>query len=47
MTCFFMDRFESRMNPGFLAESENGILRETGVTESGRETVEGFEEDEK
>ena len=47
MTCFFMDRFESRMNPGFLEESENGILRETGVIESGRETVESFEEDEK
>ena len=36
MTCFFMDRFESRMNPRFLAESEKGMLREPRVTESGR-----------
>ena len=42
-----MDRFESRMTPRFLAESEKGMLREPRVTESGRETVEGFKEDKK
>ena len=41
-----MDSFESRMNPRFLVESEKGMLREPRVTESGRETVEGFKEDE-
>ena len=46
MTCFFMDSFESRMNPRFLAESEKGMLREPKIIESGRETV-GFKEDEK
>ena len=40
-----MDRFESRMTPRLLAESEKGVLPR--VTESGRETVEGFKEDEK
>ena len=40
-----MDRFESRMTPRLLAESEKGMLPR--VTESGRETVEGFKEDEK
>ena len=47
MTCFFVDSLESRMNPRFLAESEKGILWEPRVIESGRETVEGFKEDEK
>ena len=47
MTCFFMDSFESRMNPRFLAESEKGMLREPRVIESGRGTVKGFKEDEK
>ena len=47
MTCFFMDSFESRMNPRFLAESEKGMLCEPRVIESGKETVEGFTEDEK
>ena len=47
MTCFFMDRFESRMNPRFLEESEKGMLREPRVIESGREPVECFKEDEK
>ena len=42
-----MDSFESRMNPRFLVESEKWMLREPRVTESGRETVEGFKEDEK
>ena len=42
-----MDSFESRMNPRFLAESEKGMLWEPRVIESGRETVEGFKEDEK
>ena len=41
-----MDRFESRMTPRFLAESEKGILWEPRVIESGRETVEGLKEDE-
>ena len=45
MTCFFMDRFESRMTPRFLAESEKGMLWEPRVIESGRETVEGIKED--
>ena len=45
MTCFFVDSFESRMNPRFLAESEKG--REPRVTKSERGTVEGFKEDEK
>ena len=35
------------MDPRFLAESEKGMLWEPRVTESGRETVEGFKEDEK
>ena len=35
MTCFFMDRFGSRMTPRFLAESEQGMLWEPRVTESG------------
>ena len=47
MTCFFMDSFESRTNPRFLAESQKGMLREPKITESGRETVEGFKKDEK
>ena len=47
MTCFFMDSFESRMNPRFLEESEKGMFREPRVIESGRGTVEGFKEDEK
>ena len=47
MTCFFMDSFESRMNPWFLAESEKGMLREPRLIESGRGTVEGLKEDEK
>ena len=42
MTCFFVDSFESRMNPRFLAESEKGMLREPRVIESGRETGDGF-----
>ena len=42
-----MDRFESRMNTRFLAESEKGMLREPKIIESGRETVGGFKEDEK
>ena len=42
-----MDSFESRMNPRFLAESEKGMLWEPRVIESGRETVEGFKEDER
>ena len=42
-----MDSFESRMNPRFLAESEKRMLWEPRVIESGRETVEGFQEDEK
>ena len=42
-----MDSFESRTNPWFLAESEKGMLREPKIIESGRETVEGFKEDEK
>ena len=41
-----MDRFESRMTPRFLAESEKGMLWEPRVIESGRETVEGLKEDE-
>jgi len=41
-----MDSFESRMNPRFLAESEKRMLWEPRVIESGRETVEGFQEDE-
>ena len=42
-----MDGFESRMNPRFLVESEKGMLWEPRVIEWGRETVEGFKEDEK
>ena len=42
-----MDRSESRMTPRFLAESEKGMLWETRVTKSGRETVEDFKEDKK
>ena len=42
-----MDSFESRMNPRFLSESEKGMLWESRVIEWGRETVEGFKEDEK
>ena len=42
-----MDSFQSRMNPRFLAESEMGTLWEPRIIESGRETVEGFKEDEK
>ena len=45
--CFFMDSFESRMNPRFLAESEKGMLWDARVIESGRGLVEGFKEDEK
>ena len=45
MTCFFMDRFESRMTPEFLAESEMGMLLELRVIE--REKVEDFKEGEK
>ena len=45
--CFFIDSFESRMNPRFLAESEKGMLWEPRVIEPGRETVEDFKEDEK
>ena len=47
MMCFFMDSFESRMNPRFLAESEKGMLWEPRVIEWGRGMVEGFKEDEK
>ena len=48
MTFFFMDNFELRMNPRFLAESENQfLLQEPRVIESGMETIEGFKEDEK
>ena len=47
MAYFFMDRFESRMTPRFLAESEKGMLGEPREAESGRETVEGLKEDEK
>ena len=46
MTCFFKDRFESRMTPRFLAESEKGMLLEPRVIEPGRETVGGLKEDE-
>ena len=35
------------MPPRFLAESKKGMLWEPRVIESGRETVEGFKEDEK
>ena len=42
-----MDRFESRMTPRCLVESEKGMLWEPKVIESGREMVEGFKEDEK
>jgi len=42
-----MDRFEPRMTPRFLAESEKGMLWKPKVIESGRETVEGFKENEK
>ena len=42
-----MDSFESRTNPRFLTESEKGMLWEPRVIESGRETVDGFKEDEK
>ena len=45
--CFFMDRFESRMTPRLVAQSEKGILWEPRVIESGRETMEGFKEGEK
>ena len=44
MMYFFMDRFESRMNPRFLAELEMGMLGEPRVIESGKKTVEGFKE---
>ena len=47
LTCFFMDSFESRMNPQFLAESKKGMLWEPRVIESDREAMEGFKEDEK
>ena len=47
MTCFFMDRFESKMTPRFLAESAMGMLWEPRVIKSGREMAEGFKEDEK
>ena len=39
--------FESRMTPRFLAELKKGMLWEPRVIESGRETVEGFKEDER
>ena len=42
-----MDRFESRMNPRFLAESEKGMLWEPRLNESGRGMVDGFKEDKK
>ena len=42
-----MDRFESRMTPRFLEESEKGMLWEPRVIKSGREMVEGFKEDNK
>ena len=42
-----MERFESRMTPRFLAESEKGMLWEPRVIKSGMETVEGFKENEK
>ena len=42
-----MDSFESRMNPWFLAESENGMLWEPRVIESWRGTAEGFIKDER
>ena len=41
-----MDRFESRMTPRFLVESEKGMLLEPRVIESGRETVEGLKGEE-
>ena len=41
-----MDRFELRMTPRFLAESEKGMLWEPRVIESGRETLEGLKADE-
>jgi len=41
-----MDRFESRMTPSYLAESETGMLWEPRVIKSRRETVEGLKEDE-
>ena len=44
---FYMDSFEPRMNPRFLVESEKGMVWEPRVVKSGRETVEGFKEDEK
>ena len=47
MTCFFVDRFGSRMTPRFLAESETGMLWKPRVIESGREMLEGFKEDKK
>ena len=47
MTCFFIDSFESRMNPRFLAESEKGMFWQPRVIESGRKMVEGLTEDEK
>ena len=47
MACIFVDSFESRINPRFLAESEKGMLWESRVIESGRKTVEGFKEEEK
>ena len=36
MTCFFLDSFESRMTPRYLAEWEKGLLWEPTVIESGR-----------
>ena len=44
MTCFFVDRFESKITPRFLAESAKGIM--LWVIESGRKTVAGLKEDE-
>ena len=35
------------MNPRFLTESEKGMLWQRGVMESGRETVQGFDEEKK
>ena len=36
MTCFFVDRFESRMTARFLGESEKGMLWEPRIIESRR-----------
>ena len=35
MTCFFVDSFESRMNPRFLAESEKGMRAKSNRVREG------------